>query len=107
MKKYLSKSFPKLVMILCGIYVERPYDAGTVGVLQRLIQWGVNNGQLCLDESTISMGLFMMVSARGLIDNWYTRKEIFNLRSEMQGFVTKFIRLFYTGDCIEGADLIP
>ena len=78
--------------------MERSYDTGTLGVLQRIIQWGVDNHQLRLDESMISMGHFMLVSARGLIDNWYTRKEIFDLQNEMQSFVTRFIRLFYIGD---------
>ena len=85
----------RYVLSCNNIYVERPYDTGTLGVLQRIIQWGVKSGQLRIDESTISMGHFMMVAARGLIDNWYTRKEIFDLRSEMQSFVDKFIRLFY------------
>jgi len=88
----------RYVLSCNNIYVERSYDTGTLGVLQRIIQWGVDNHQLRLDESMISMGHFMLVSARGLIDNWYTRKEIFDLQNEMQSFVTRFIRLFYIGD---------
>ncbi len=86
----------RYVLSCNNIYVERSYETGTLGVLQRTIQWGVDSGQLRLDGKTIDMGHFMMVSARGLIDNWYTRKEIFNLRDEMQTFVTKFLRLFCT-----------
>lgn len=89
----------RYVLSCNNIYVERPYDVGTLGVLQRVIQWGVKSGQIRVDESTISMGHFMMVSARGLIDNWYTRKGIFDLRSEMRSFVDKFIRLFCT-ECV-------
>ncbi|MCD8224605.1 MAG: TetR/AcrR family transcriptional regulator [Clostridiales bacterium] len=78
------------------IHVERPYETGTLGVLQRVIQWGINNGQLQVDENSVHMVHFMMVSARGLIDNWYTRNKIFNLQDEMKSFVQKFIRLFCT-----------
>lgn len=93
----------RYVLSYNNIYVERPYDKGTLGVLQHIIQWGVDTGQLRVDESTISMGHFMMVSARGLIDNWYTRREAFDLREEMRSFTDKFIYLFYVGTAEDGA----
>ena len=45
----------RYVLSCNNIYVERSYDTGTLGVLQRIIQWGVDNHQLRLDESMICM----------------------------------------------------
>ncbi len=87
----------RYALINNNIYVDRTYEVGTLAVLRKTVQWGIDQGEIYSDEDIISLCRFMMVSAHGLIDNWYTRQKGYSLRQEMRSFVTKFLLILKVG----------
>lgn len=81
-----------------NIYVDRTYEVGTLGVLRQTVQWGIERGEICSGEDMFSLCRFMIVSAHGLIDNWYTRQKGYDLRREMHSFVSKFLVVLNAGE---------
>lgn len=70
------------------------YDRGGLGLLRKTIQKGIDDHQLSNRDSAIDVLRLLMIAVRGLIFNWCTLEQTYDLRSELKAYVTRLLRIF-------------
>lgn len=78
-------------------WFNRPQDHSLVGVLARVLQRGLDSGELTSYGDTASeIAAWMMISIRGLTYNWCTANGVYDLISATRWSAARLLRAYQT-----------
>lgn len=93
-----DKTHPQLIYLLYNArnpHFNRNYDQGMAGVLTRLIQQGIDSGEIRGEDTALQIAEYLMVTMRGLVYNWATMEQSYDLSQRMAWYLPRLLKAFF------------
>ena len=93
-----DQTHPQLVYLLYNAsnpHFNRNYDEGMAGVLTKLIQRGIAAGEILSEDSASQIAEYLMVSMRGLVYNWATMEQSYDLPERMAWYMPRLLKAYF------------
>ena len=65
------------------------------GVLTKLIQRGIAAGEILSEDSASQIAEYLMVSMRGLVYNWATMEQSYDLPERMAWYMPRLLKAYF------------
>lgn len=75
-------------------YFERHSEIGMFPILTKLMQEGLDNGELHSNDTAQNMAHFFLIAVRGLVYNWCTHDGDYDLCQAMEEYVSLLLRIY-------------
>ena len=93
-----DQTHPQLINLLYNAgnpHFNRDYDRGMTGVLARVIQQGIDSGEIRSEDSVVQIAEYLMVTMRGLVYHWATLERGYNLPERMAWYLPRLLKAYF------------
>ena len=93
-----DQTHPQLIYLLYNsgnTHFNRSGDQGMNGVLYDLIRRGMESGEIRTQDAAMEIVEFLMVGMRGLVYNWATMGQSYNLPERVKWYVPRLLKAYY------------
>lgn len=93
-----DQTHPQLIYLLYNArnpHFNRDYEHGMTGLLTQVIRKGIDSGEIRSEDTAHEITEFLMVSMRGLVYNWATMEQSYDLPQRMAWYLPRLLKAFF------------